>query len=786
MANEFLVGIKIGAAVSGTFQAAFASVGNTVKQLNRVTDDLRNRQTRLGTVMAKAMSHPLRNIGELKKQYDSLGKSIDALTQRQERLIARMARGKALSEQRKELRGQAMETIGTGFALGAPMAKSVMVAADFEEQLRDIRINANLDAAQEANIGKAIREAATDGAQTYGAVAGGVNELMKGGITNHQAESYAGLMSRTMTALKADSATASGAMLAFHDMGISDRDGMQRSLDRLVYIGQQGQFTPQMMVQAFAELGDTIKEAGLNGEKSIGELAAGLQVAEEAMGADGARAGQASWLQSMANPTRIAMAYASAGVDYSASMAKLHSQGLSEYEASIELANAFIRDKLSTRDQQALLAGDRDGRVLAMLQQMGLGEVFRDPNAARYALTIGRNKDRYNELANIGEDRTAGSLEKVFDLRKDTFQQSLNVFKNELTDVGITVGTVLLPTLTDLMKTVKPVITEFGKWASANPGIVKGIAGITAGLLAGKLGMIGLKYGINLILSPLNAMKTIMELGGTRFTLLKTLMTGGIGTFTKLGMQIRTVGQALLWVGRAAFMNPIGLAIAGIAIAGLLVYKYWEPIKGFFQGLWGDLKNIFSGSIGAVSALIRDWSPAGLFYSAFAGVMKWFGVDLPNDFVSFGKMLIDGLVSGIMSFVSRPVNAVRQMGQATIEAFRNVLGIHSPSRVFAEFGDNLAIGTALGLTRSSKVARRAAIDMAGETSAAAGNRLQADRTSDNGRSGHVTIQFSPVFHIQGDAPPQLRQQIDKAMTLSLHELERMIDRVMAQKAWRAF
>ena len=43
-------------------------------------------------------------------------------------------------------------------------------------------------------------------------------------------------------------------------------------------------------------------------------------------------------------------------------------------------------------------------------------------------------------------------------------------------------------------------------------------------------------------------------------------------------------------LGRAFLTTPIGLAVAGIAIAALLIYKYWKPIKAFFAGFWAGLK----------------------------------------------------------------------------------------------------------------------------------------------------------------------------------------------------
>ena len=66
MANELLVGVKIGAVLSGTFQAAFASARGTSLKLGQAADELRVKHARLGEVMARAMSHPTRNVGELR------------------------------------------------------------------------------------------------------------------------------------------------------------------------------------------------------------------------------------------------------------------------------------------------------------------------------------------------------------------------------------------------------------------------------------------------------------------------------------------------------------------------------------------------------------------------------------------------------------------------------------------------------------------------------------------------------------------------------------------------
>ena len=44
-------------------------------------------------------------------------------------------------------------------------------------------------------------------------------------------------------------------------------------------------------------------------------------------------------------------------------------------------------------------------------------------------------------------------------------------------------------------------------------------------------------------------------------------------------------GKAVLFLGRALLMNPIGLLVTGVAVAGYLIYKHWGAISKFFTEL---------------------------------------------------------------------------------------------------------------------------------------------------------------------------------------------------------
>ncbi len=56
--------------------------------------------------------------------------------------------------------------------------------------------------------------------------------------------------------------------------------------------------------------------------------------------------------------------------------------------------------------------------------------------------------------------------------------------------------------------------------------------------------------------------------------------------------------------------GPVLAAAAAIGIAGVLIWKNWEPIKGFFGKLWDGVKKAFSGAWKWISEI--DWGGLGM------------------------------------------------------------------------------------------------------------------------------------------------------------------------------
>lgn len=855
MANEVLVGLKIGAVVSGSLHAAFGSAKSTVQQLGRATDGLTTKQKLMGTELAASIARGGTGVERLRRQYDQVGLTIDQLKTKQERLNTSIARGETLKNKRGDLRGQAMETIGTGVALGAPVVQSVRTAIDFQDQTRDIAITGGFDEAEEKRLSDVMRGAALRWNQTQTDVAKGTGVLIAGGISNaKELADYAPVMAKAATATRASMDDLGSVAIALNDnLGIGAA-GLERSMNMLAFAGKSGQFELADMAKWLPQLTPQFAALGVTGERAVAEIGASLQIARRGAGTNDEAANNfKNFLSKITAPDSI-KAFENAGIDLKSSMKNLVSEGFSPAEAMIKILTVHLGKKAPAAAAEygkALdLKDDQEKQVaLARLDEAyKLGELFADQQVLSFVRpALANQKDLGSIKAGSKDAADKGVLDEDWNKRMGSSKEQLKSLKTNLLDIGISVGNALLPALVDVTKALVPLMASFSAWASENPGIIKGVVGLVGGLLTGKLAFIGLAYGANLVMSPFVAMTTTITTVSAKWTLLRGMWQMGkfaplVSGLTRIGSGLLTVarysglflrgvtmalgaplmmvargglflgkilggtllfglklaGQAVLWLGRALLMNPIGLLITGIALGAYLIYRYWEPIKGFFSGLWTEIKAGFNGGLSGITSLILDFSPLGLFYRAFAGVMSYFGIELPGKFSEFGGMLVTGLVNGISNMAGALKDSVVGIGSSVKGWFTETLGIQSPSRVFMGYGANISEGAAIGITSQSDLVRRAALGMATQSkvdmlppdpadvsrASMMGGFAGAGQAGGPGTQAAPTFHFSPQINVPGGS--DVREQVNQGLQAGYAEFVKNMDRYFHDKRRRSY
>lgn len=289
------------------------------------------------------------------------------------------------------------------------------------------------------------------------------------------------------------------------------------------------------------------------------------------------------------------------------------------------------------------------------------------------------------------------------------------------------------------------IVTGFGNTAVG--AAIKAAGGSTAGAIIGAA-VGGVVTGIPMFVTGVyDAVKNgLNKLNGTLIPLGSTMAGAGIGAIIgSLGGPIGTGIGAL-----------IGLIVGGLTDVGISIYQNWDKITESLDKASESLKNWFVGvgewwdekwqgfstnfqtaweslpgfvqhpiqALGQASAGLKQW---------FVGVGEWWNqkwagfkenwdkawnslVDtiknLPAKFLNYGKNIVQGLIDGINKGIENAKKTVGGLAKAILDKFTTDTGIHSPSKVFEQFGIYIDQGLANGITAALPYVEQAMTNLA--------------------------------------------------------------------------
>ena len=153
-----------------------------------------------------------------------------------------------------------------------------------------------------------------------------------------------------------------------------------------------------------------------------------------------------------------------------------------------------------------------------------------------------------------------------------------------------------------------------------------------------------------------------------------------------------------------------------------------------------------------------------------ATIVKTFVSSIP-DIVSVGKQIVEGLWNGIKSMASWITGKVKSFFSGIVDSVKGVLGIHSPSRVFAGIGENMALGLSDGWdSEYNKIKRNITngLDFGTATidaKATMSGKLQNALTNIGNIGGDINIVVQSVLDgkIIGETAYKYNRQMQRAM-----------------------
>lgn len=222
--------------------------------------------------------------------------------------------------------------------------------------------------------------------------------------------------------------------------------------------------------------------------------------------------------------------------------------------------------------------------------------------------------------------------------------------------------------------------------------------------------------GLSSMLSSILTMAPyLLQMGITLIISLVNGLTQEIPTL------IPTIVSALLTIVDT-LVDPANLA--GIISAGLnLILTLAQALVGALPSLVGVLPRIIKGVVSGLISLLPQLIPIGLqiMITLATSLISQIGTiisALPEVFaaiigafseVDWGKLghdIINGLIEGLKSMLSSLWSTVGNIASGISDTFKDLLGIHSPSKVFMEYGVYTDEGYALGLQKAQPLIER--------------------------------------------------------------------------------
>ncbi|NDV11678.1 phage tail tape measure protein [Crenobacter caeni] len=502
---------------------------------------------------------------------------------------------KNVASLRKSLRQSGMAEIDFGAvaAVTAPLVGAVKAAIDFESSMADVRKVVDFDTPQQfAQMSDEIREmslrlpmAAKDIAAIY--AQGG-----SAGIARSELQGFADDAVKMGVAFGLTAQESGEQMAAWRaSMGLT-QDGVRALSDQINYLDAAGNSSAKNVAAVVTRVGAIGKVAGL----SSGTVAA-----------------LAATMDAVKVPSDVA------------------ATGIKNFVLALTQGNAATKSQKETLQALRLDASkvaqsmqvDSKGTVLDILQRIKsidpskqasvLSELFGKESIEAIAPFLSNLDMLKTNLLLVGDSTGyAGSMQKEFDLRAQTTANSLQLFWNRITDVGIAVGSVLLPPLNEFMAVVGPMITSMSSMAAANPWLIKGLLGAGAAVLGLRVAGMALVGALNLANMAMRMSPIGMFAMAAGFVVANWKDIGPF--FSRMWAGIRSVFDA----GVGFVKTYLGWTPLGV------VLNNWEPLKAFFSALWGGIKLLFDVAWQGIKFGFENFTPLGLLIKNWEPIVAYF------------------------------------------------------------------------------------------------------------------------------------------------------------------
>ncbi|MEI7107476.1 phage tail tape measure protein [Pectobacterium versatile] len=758
--NGVMLGRAFGATLDDT-KKSLQSLSDSLKQAQERQRQFNQSLERFGAISTQTVSQlnrSLERFGAVCTQTVSqLNQSRLELEINQERLASSQSRQETLRESHAERTESFQEIKETFGSVMAPIVASVTRYASFEAQLRDISVAHGMSSEQEKEMGQRLRQYSQQVNQTPDALLSSAGQLLDNRMSQQQATDVAAVLGKTSTASGAALSDLTALATTLDDVfNLKGAKALEESFSRMLAGTKQG-FSMASMTQYATELAPGFTAMGAMGNQVLSQLVSSLSATKGADTEANTAARLGNFMDAMGR-TDIADSYYNAGMDYNASLKSYMKGGYSQYDASVLVGTELIDSKGSQFRKQWEMASNTGnvGAQQNLMQRYGLQEVFRTPEAVNHALSMKQNWASYQSNQQVMNSPAATQTLNIdFAQKNDTLTGRWQKMTTSLLNIALNVGEALVPVLVSLSDALIPILEQLVTWTAENLELVRGIVVTIAGLFMFGKAVSGVKQGVSTLLSSFQAfkdgilrgwqwLKTELNLKGLWRGIRSALSGLGSRAGTLLGRIFSIVWRRVAMMAIGAVMTmlttPVGWVVAAVvgvvaAIVGIgaLIYKYSDQIAELWNQCVSKISNFFNSPMETVSNAIPD------------GIKNFFSSGPSEELIANNNQAAAVLAP-------TPVSALSLDPTPRIESPSAESNASSPQQ-------RVALTPTVGGAKGKLV------------SAASSERVQ--------------VAFSPTIYLNGQkAAPT--PEMTKTLTLSMNELENMLNKLLIQRERRGY
>jgi TP901 family phage tail tape measure protein len=189
---------------------------------------------------------------------------------------------------------------------------------------------------------------------------------------------------------------------------------------------------------------------------------------------------------------------------------------------------------------------------------------------AAFSLVTNASESYLGTLADM--EGGVNSLDSAFMKQTETSAAQMQMAKNQIQSIAISIGQQLLPVINDLLKSIMPMVKSFGNWAKNNKELVGTILKVTVGVAAFAFAV----SGVSFIVAGFTKL-----IGLARFAL------------TAYNIVVSAVKWSMAALNLTFLASPIGMMIMAVAALGVGIYLLMNRTKSLTaeQKLANEVQN---------------------------------------------------------------------------------------------------------------------------------------------------------------------------------------------------